>query len=100
MANWPSPIESSWTAADGLSQREEPHSAIGDHVSHFSEAPNHDPWIGARVLMLGRRHHELGRPPNCDRSCPRPASLARSTACARSATCSLAKMFETWLRTV
>ena len=33
-------------------------------------------------------------------SCPNPAARARSTACARSATCSLLKMFEAWLRTV
>ncbi len=31
---------------------------------------------------------------------PSPASRARMIAWARSATCSLAKMFETWLRTV
>ena len=34
------------------------------------------------------------------RSTPRPASRARTIACARSATWSLLKMFETWLRTV
>ena len=34
------------------------------------------------------------------RSCPSPASRARMTACALSATCSLRKMFEAWLRTV
>src|SRR5690242_2172288 len=31
---------------------------------------------------------------------PRPASRARTIASARSATCSLPKIFETWLRTV
>ena len=31
---------------------------------------------------------------------PNPASRARMTACARSATCSLLKILETWLRTV
>jgi hypothetical protein len=31
---------------------------------------------------------------------PNPASRARRTACALSATCSLLKIFETWLRTV
>jgi hypothetical protein len=31
-------------------------------------------------------------------SVPSPASRARTTACARSATASLVKMFDTWLR--
>ena len=32
--------------------------------------------------------------------CPKPASLACTMACARSATCSLVKILDTWLRTV
>ena len=50
------------------------------------------------ALEYQARGHPSGQPSVLPY--PNPASRARMTACARSATCSLLKMLETWLRTV
>jgi hypothetical protein len=76
---------------------------VGPQHSHTFVVPNENySHLRSGIIASVEQNakSQLRKNLNCGRTFPNPAERARRMAAVRSATCSLLKMLETWLRTV